>query len=495
MNELNILYLEDSQQDADLTARVLKNAGIKFRFRLVDKHDEYTAALREQSPDLVLADHSLFHFNSLEALRIFKENNFDVPFILVTGTVSEEFAVSVLNEGANDYVLKDNLARLPSAIMNALEKFRIKKEREQYFNNIAENEKMLQQAEQLAHFGSWEFELATQKMKCSDELFRICGYEPQSFEPSLKKVITHVHPDDRARVEEQVTQIITSDGLHDFEFRIIDRKHVVKHVHIRLDAEYDGSGKKIKLRGFVHDITEHKHAQEKLLASVSEVAKLEKELIQRQLAEQKLITEVTIKAQEKERNELAKELHDNINQMLATVKIFLNVAIESEPEREEMVVRSYGIVERAVEEIRKLSRSLSAPSLGDISLFEALNRLVRDLNLGKRFNVNLDLDDFTQHQLDSDLQLMLYRIVQEQINNVNKYSGAKNVTIQLSIREKNIRLMIKDDGQGFDTRKKSEGIGLQNIRSRVEFYSGKMNIESAPGKGCRLEITVPVQPA
>src|SRR6187402_2441130 len=116
--ELKILYLEDSADDAEIAGRYLKNAGVDFTVKLVDKEDEYQDALTNYQPDIILADHSLFQFNSYEALKIFKELNLKIPFILVTGTVSEEFAVSILKAGADDYLLKDNLARLPNAIMN-----------------------------------------------------------------------------------------------------------------------------------------------------------------------------------------------------------------------------------------------------------------------------------------------------------------------------------------------------------------------------------------
>ena len=115
MKELKILYLEDSAQDAEITARTLKRAGIPFTLELVDNKAEFEEALAKSKPDVVLADHSLYHFNSREALRIFKSFDHKIPFILVTGTVSEEFAVDILKEGANDYLLKDNL---PIALSN-----------------------------------------------------------------------------------------------------------------------------------------------------------------------------------------------------------------------------------------------------------------------------------------------------------------------------------------------------------------------------------------
>ena len=117
---LKILMLEDLQDDVGLIERTLRKQGISFVTERVDTQDQFVDALKSFHPDVILSDHALPQFNSLEALKICQKMGLNVPFILVTGTVSEEFAVSCLKQGADDYVLKSNLVRLPSAIQNAL---------------------------------------------------------------------------------------------------------------------------------------------------------------------------------------------------------------------------------------------------------------------------------------------------------------------------------------------------------------------------------------
>lgn len=117
---MKILMLEDVEDDAGLIVRSIKKGGINFQMKRVDTRDEFIDAIRHFHPDVILSDHSLPQFNSIEALKICRRVNLSAPFILVTGTVSEEFAVSCLKQGADDYVLKSNLTRLPSAIENAL---------------------------------------------------------------------------------------------------------------------------------------------------------------------------------------------------------------------------------------------------------------------------------------------------------------------------------------------------------------------------------------
>ncbi|HYE74080.1 MAG TPA: hybrid sensor histidine kinase/response regulator, partial [Blastocatellia bacterium] len=118
--DLKILMLEDVPEDIGLIEHVLKKEGIQFESHYADTKEEYVRALEEFAPDVILSDHALPQFNSVEALSICRKNSLNIPFILVTGTVSEEFAVSCLKQGADDYVLKSNLVRLPSAIVNAL---------------------------------------------------------------------------------------------------------------------------------------------------------------------------------------------------------------------------------------------------------------------------------------------------------------------------------------------------------------------------------------
>lgn len=117
---LKILSLEDLEEDFYLVTRSLKKAGMDFVAKRVDTKEEFSNALDHFEADVILCDHSLPQFNSNEALRIFHQRKLQIPFILVTGAVSEEFAVSSLKHGADDYVLKSNLARLPNVIDNAL---------------------------------------------------------------------------------------------------------------------------------------------------------------------------------------------------------------------------------------------------------------------------------------------------------------------------------------------------------------------------------------
>lgn len=121
-DRLRILLLEDVVHEAALIERALRKEGLFFSCMRVDTEIDFVAALNSFQPDVILSDHGLPQFNSIEAMQIFHRTGLNIPFILVTGTVSEEFAVNCLKQGADDYILKTNLSRLPTAIVNSLDK-------------------------------------------------------------------------------------------------------------------------------------------------------------------------------------------------------------------------------------------------------------------------------------------------------------------------------------------------------------------------------------
>jgi PAS domain S-box-containing protein len=135
---LKILHLEDIATDAELVSMALKKANIVFDKLVVDIKQDYINAISEFAPDVILSDHTLPSFNSLEALSILKESGVNIPFILVTGTTSEEFAVDIMKAGAADYIFKDRIQRLPSAILNSIEKFQLQAETEHAYQQLLE---------------------------------------------------------------------------------------------------------------------------------------------------------------------------------------------------------------------------------------------------------------------------------------------------------------------------------------------------------------------
>ena len=230
-----------------------------------------------------------------------------------------------------------------------------------------------------------------------------------------------------------------------------------------------------------------------LANDVTEKLNAEAQLVRHRVMQQELISETTLQVQEKAREELGKELHDNINQILASTKLYLEMAKgENISLVQEAIDKSYDNVNLAIMEIRRLSKQLVAPAL-ETSLVDVIKDLSEEIQAITPINTSLIIDNFHEHLVNDNLKLVLYRIIQEQVNNILKHAAASDVHITIATEHGIVYLIIWDNGIGFDTAKKSKGIGLRNIDSRVKFYDGEVNLTSQPGKGTRLEISVPLE--
>jgi signal transduction histidine kinase len=220
-----------------------------------------------------------------------------------------------------------------------------------------------------------------------------------------------------------------------------------------------------------------------------------KKMAERRILEEKRyqqdLTKQVIAAQEREREEIGRELHDNVNQVLTTVKLYLETALYQPENKAKLISKSMDLIMASIQEIRNLSRELSAPTLGTKSLIDSINSLIETVAFSSGLKIYFDHSNYKNHIAMSQ-KLTLYRIVQEQLNNIIKHSKASQVQIMLSQSNGNTILTIKDDGKGFDPLEKREGIGLNNITSRAKIFQGMVNIQSAPGKGCSVTVNIPI---
>ena len=267
---LKILHIEDVPSDAELVDRTLKKAGIDFEKITVDTKAEYIDALTKFNPDVILSDHSLPAFNSLEALQILKEQKTDIPFILITATVSEEFAVSVMKEGASDYVLKDRLQRLPSAVVNALEKFQSDADRQIYLSKIVASEALFKKAEAIAEFGTWRLNISLGTMNWSAGTYPLLGYERGEVEPSVDNFLKNITGDDLQLVKDIFKNAVAA-SQGEAEFSITDKHGNRKYIRAQFEMEPGGNEQAEYIAGFNQDITRQKLAQIEIQKNIEEL--------------------------------------------------------------------------------------------------------------------------------------------------------------------------------------------------------------------------------
>ena len=143
---LQILLIEDNPADAELITYELQRSGINLVTRCVATKKEFLAELRKSPPDAIISDYSMPQFNAIDALHALKAHKVELPFILVTGSMSEEVAVECIKEGADDYILKSSLKRLPTALLSSVQRKRVEREREQAEDRIREQAALLEKA-------------------------------------------------------------------------------------------------------------------------------------------------------------------------------------------------------------------------------------------------------------------------------------------------------------------------------------------------------------
>ena len=226
-----------------------------------------------------------------------------------------------------------------------------------------------------------------------------------------------------------------------------------------------------------------------VLAAALAVYYLLRKRVARKLREQQRINLAQINGQEKERQFISHELHDSINQQLSTAKIYLNYLRTNPGKREELLAKSEEVVQKAINEIRQLCNALTPPGLQDIGLQEALEDLVTSYTVVGNLKIDLKMDDRLS-EIDEGLQFILYRITQEALNNVVRHSKADSVRLHFASAGNQLHITVQDNGKGFDTRVQKPGVGFENIHNRLSLYNGKMEIKSAPGMGCTLQMTL-----
>ncbi|HUQ67543.1 MAG TPA: PAS domain S-box protein [Flavitalea sp.] len=237
-----------------------------------------------------------------------------------------------------------------------------------------------------------------------------------------------------------------------------------------------------------------------VVASFADItqAKKDKEEIQRNqqlyIEATKAVAQAVVDAQEKERAEIGYELHDNVNQILSTARVFLDLAMNDEKERIKLIAKSASNISNAVNEIRRISRSLVPASLSDLGLILSIEDLIDSIRLSKVIKVEFYHSGDIEKAITVQGKLMLFRIIQEQITNVIKHAEASQLVIELIVDSGSLSLSITDNGKGFDTEKvkTKNGVGLHNIANRTELFNGKINMVTSPGNGCKLNIIIPL---
>jgi PAS domain S-box-containing protein len=350
---------------------------------------------------------------------------------------------------------------------------------------LRKGKERLEEAQRIAQIGDWEHDLRAGEIIWSDEMYRIYGLDPQEYAPGAKAEEEFYHPEDLLALRRAFENLFVAGADLDVEYRIVTRQGKVKACRSRGQLVLDEQGIASHARGTTEDITERKL--------------VEQQIMEYQQRLQALASQLTL-SEERERQRIARELHDEVGQTLAYARTALASARKttSDARREAILDDVSQSLRRAIRDTRDLVFDLSSPLMHEVGLGPALAEWLEE-QVSKKHGLQTDfIHDGRRFPLDDDMRAILYRCTRELLANVVKHAQARRVTVRLEGERTLVRIVVQDDGIGFDTdaipeaTKREAGFGLFSIRERMADLNGSLEIQSEPGQGCRVVLTSPV---
>lgn len=473
---LRVLLIENVQKDKDHFFHLLKEGKIELAgFSCVENFEAAVKEASNNKPDIIFSGILLSECSGQDTFLNQIRTGFDVPFVILSPIEDEEATTQSISIGADDHLFKTSLsaAVLKKCIQYCME--RHKKDAE--LKDILERFDLLAKA---TNDIVWDWELTKRRsLWMGNGLKASLGYSKTTIRVDTDFWEKGLHPEDMQRVTDKLNGIFKDARVNKWEdeYRFKTQSGEYRIFYDRGYIIYD-NGKPVRMIGTMEDIT----------ARISLERKLELET----LLKQKQIAEAVVTAQEKERTEIGKELHDNVNQLLSAAKLYIDAAASDISNNELLLNQASGYIKSAIEEIRSLSKVLHAPLIYELGLCESINNLTDDVMMVNDLQIHIDHNNFEEGGLNENFKLTIYRIIQEQLTNILKHSKATQANILLSTNENDIYLEVNDNGIGFDTAKKRQGIGLSNIQSRVSMYEGKLEVYSEPAHGSRISVWFPL---
>ncbi|HEY7353574.1 MAG TPA: response regulator [Terriglobales bacterium] len=504
-----ILLADDN---ADMRKYVRKLLSKRYEVTAVADGESALASVREQPPDLILSDIMMPRLDGFGLLRAIRadETLKNVPVILLSARVEEESRLEGLGAGADDYLAKpfsarELLARVGSHL--ALAKIR-------------------QQASESEQKSRIDAELLAAIVSSSDDAIisknldgvittwnkgaeRIFGY---TAEEAIGKSITLIIPPNRLDEEaEIISKLRRGERLEHFETVRMRKDGTNIDISVTISPIKDSSGRVTGASKVARDISALKQA-ERALREATETLEIEvqartAELVQRNsdvLRQSELLRDLSrrlLQAQDEERRRIARELHDSAGQTLTVLGMTLAiVGQQAQQKKTAELSHTVGDAEQLVrqlhQEIRTMSYLLHPPLLDEAGLAAALTWYIEGLTARSGLKLSLMIsDDF--ERLSREMELVVFRLVQECLTNIHRHSGSKTADIRIVRETGQITVEVRDQGKGISRERLAElqagasGVGIRGMRERVRPFNGDIQIESN-GSGTRVLVVIPL---
>jgi two-component system, NarL family, sensor histidine kinase UhpB len=330
------------------------------------------------------------------------------------------------------------------------------------------------------HDAIWDTDLRTGYTFYNNHLRTLFGYTNEELRDNTSWWEENIHPEEKEKIVGRINNILTNPEIilwsDEYRFRCKDGSY--KDIFDRSFIVRNEKGEAIRIIGAMID--------------VSEVKALQQQLIQEQLEHKNKMGQAIIHAHETERKKIREELHEDVNQVLASVKLFMHQIARQKVSEDSMLNQSLHYLDDAMQKVRKLSKTLAPISFETFGLVSSIEDFISDIENNNPVNINFKIENFDESKTDDDLRLLIYRIIEEQVNKlVVSPEPPEEIFIELQNgEEKKVRLLI------YEQIKQQTGLqhisqnDLTNIQSKLEMYKGRMHIIQKDGVGSVLEIVL-----
>lgn len=475
--ELKILILEDSANDEELMIDELKKSINDFDTRRVDNKEEFLQELSKFNPDLVLCDYFLPSFTAMDALEILNEKYPKIPSIIVTGTINEETAVFCMKNGADDYILKDNLTRLGSAVQTVLEKKRLREEKE----------KADEQVRKLSHVVTQSpVSIVITDLKGTIEYVnyyfsQITGYSEKEVigkNPSILKSGKHA-----PEFYQKLWNTISAGKIWRGQFHNKKKNGELFWEEAVISPVLNEKKEITNFIALKEDISDRKQAEDALKKSREQLRKLSVHLQS---------------AAERERTKIAREVHDDLGQALTALKIDISNFRDSSPKlgdnQKNKIGKMLELADMIIKSVKRISSELRPSIIDDLGLAAAVEWHVEEFQKRTKINCRLKIDP-EDMDLQESISIALYRIIQEALTNIARHSKANTVKIDLLQKDSKLNLSISDNGVGLKSSdiNNTRSLGILGMKERARALQGRIQFKNPKKKGTKILVSIPLK--
>ena len=480
-SKLHVLIAEDSEPDARLLIRELKQGGFDVEYQRVETAAGLQQALAEQPWDVILCDYAFPQFSGDAALRIVKNSGLDLPFIFVSGTIGEETAVKAMKAGAHDYVMKNNLARLAAAVERELGEAQVRRE--------------VQQAEQMMRTSEHKYRHLFENMRdaaflVAEDTGKIIDVNPpaelllgrtraeliggnqQSFFPAALQHPAAATPDG---------SLPANGGSYEAEIMRKDRSVVTTDVSV---SRMQLQGHNLLLLHF-RDITRRRQTENELLRSREQLRALAARLQA---------------VREDERTHVAREIHDELGQMLTALKMDLrsiehDLEVHNNPQLNPILDKAVAATELTnalVNSVQRIAAELRPGILDRLGLVSALTHEAEQFQQRTDIVCRFKTPE-AEPELPFESSTAVFRIFQEAMTNVARHASATEVDIALFLRRGFLVLEIRDNGRGLRAGDLlgPHSLGILGMKERARQLGGDVTFNSIPSGGTVVLVEIP----